>query len=245
MQGPGRVDNRRTMPRTAILALTLDLDDTLWPVMPVIARAERAQRAWLEAHAPATAAAFDAPALRRLRTRVDEDHPGLRHDLSALRRATLRRAVEAAGEPVHLADQAFEVFFAARQEVDVYPDVLGALGRLAARYPLWSLSNGNADLQRVGLADYFQGALSAGELGAAKPDPRIFGEACRRIGLASTQILHVGDDLQMDVLGAHAAGLQAAWVRRGLGDEATGDHPPPADVLIVPDLQALADRLGC
>lgn len=55
------------MPYSAIRALTLDLDDTLWPVGPVIARAERLQREWLERHAPATAAAFDAAGLRRLR----------------------------------------------------------------------------------------------------------------------------------------------------------------------------------
>ena len=238
------------MPYRLIRALTLDLDDTLWPVMPVIVQAERAQRAWLEAHAPATAAAFDAAALRRLRAQVDAEHPAQRHDLSALRRATLRRAVEASGEAVHLADQAFEVFFAARQQVEFYPEVLDALKRLSARYPLWSLSNGNADLQRVGLGSFFRGAMNAGELGAAKPDPRIFDAACRRIGLAASQILHVGDHLEMDVRGARAAGLQAVWVRRDPrhdqpAADAGPDAPPVEASWVVPDLQTLADRLGC
>lgn len=232
------------MPYRAIRALTLDLDDTLWPVMPVIVRAERAQRAWLEQHAPATAAAFDAAGLRRLRAAIDAAHPALRHDLGAMRRVTLRQAVAAAGEPVHLADQAFEVFFAARQQVEFYPEVLGALKRLSARYPLWSLSNGNADLQRVGLDGYFRGAMSASDLGAAKPDPLVFGEACRRIGLPATQILHVGDDLHMDVRGAQAAGLQAVWVRRD-ADDGPSAEAPPDHTLVVADLSALADQLGC
>ena len=63
-----RPDNGVTMHFQHIQALTLDLDDTLWPVGPVIAHAERCQRQWLEAHAPATAAAFNGTAMRELRS---------------------------------------------------------------------------------------------------------------------------------------------------------------------------------
>jgi putative hydrolase of the HAD superfamily len=54
-----------------IRALTLDLDDTLWPVWPAIQRAEAALHGWLLRHAPATAARFDVVALRALRDRGD------------------------------------------------------------------------------------------------------------------------------------------------------------------------------
>lgn len=228
----------------AIRALTLDLDDTLWPVMPVIARAEQVMRHWLECHAPATAAAFDAPALRRLRSEVERDHPTLRHDLTRLRRLTLQRAVAAAGEPAALADGAFESFFEARQQVSFYPEVAEALARLAAKYPLWSLSNGNADLERVGIAVHFQGALNAAGLGAAKPDPQVFAAACRHIGLPPAQVLHVGDDLALDALGARAAGLAAVWLRRDPSPKPP--IPPHAEPLpVVDNLLALADALGC
>lgn len=233
------------MPFAAIRALTLDLDDTLWPVTPVIARAEVAMRHWLERHAPATAAAFDTEAMRRLRAQVDQAHPELRHDLSALRRTTLRRAVALAGEPPALADEAFEVFFAARQQVEFYPEVPEALPRLAARFPLWSLSNGNADLHRVGIGAHFRGSMNAAELGAAKPDPRVFAQACRRIGLAPAEVLHVGDDRVMDVDGARAAGMVAVWVRRGAADAGTGEGGEGLEPLTVCDLSDLADRLGC
>jgi HAD superfamily hydrolase (TIGR01549 family) len=232
-----------------IQALTLDLDDTLWPVGPVIAHAERCQRQWLEAHAPATAAAFSAADLRQLRAQVDHAHPEWAHDLTALRRATLRRAVALAGEPVHLADQAFEVFFAARNEVSFYPDVLEGLQRLARRFPLLSLSNGNADLHRVGVGEWFMGSLTAGELGFAKPDPRAFTEACRRLGRHPSSVLHVGDDLTMDVRGAASAGVTAAWVRRlaeGAQAQPGGSAAElPPGTLVVADLHALADALGC
>ena len=114
-------------------ALTLDLDDTLWPVLPTLRRAEAAMRAWLAEHAPATMAQVDAAQWRSLRERVVHDHPAWAHDLSALRQETIRRALLAAGDDPALARPAFEAFFEARQQVDLFADVLPALGRLAAR----------------------------------------------------------------------------------------------------------------
>jgi putative hydrolase of the HAD superfamily len=243
------------VPFASIRALTLDLDDTLWPIAPVIARAEQAMGTWLAAHAPATAAlTAGGLALRRLRAEVEREHPELAHDLSALRLHTLRRAVASAGEPAPLADQAFEVFFAARQEVEFYPEVLEALERLAARYPLLSVSNGNADLHRVGVGRHFLGALSARDVGVAKPHPRVFEQACLRLGVEPARVLHVGDDLAMDVRGARAAGLAAAWVRRrgSAADRAAAEaqalpgwEAPEPEVHVVSDLAELADRLGC
>jgi putative hydrolase of the HAD superfamily len=223
-----------------IRALTLDLDDTLWPVWPAIQRAEAALHGWLLRHAPATAARFDLASLRALRDQVSRERPEWSHDLSALRRESVRMALAAASEDERLAEAAFEVFFAERQRVDFYPDVLEALQRLSRVYPLLALSNGNAELARVGLAPWFRGSLSAREFGVGKPDPRIFVEACRRLGLAPDEVLHVGDDLELDVRGARDAGLQAVWVCRGEGQGVGIDG-----VVTVCDLHALADRLGC
>ncbi len=230
------------MPFRSIRALTLDLDDTLWPVVPTIVAAEASLRDWLVLHAPLTAAAFDAAAMRELRAAVEREHPGLAHDLSLLRLKTLQRAVAMAGEAAHLADAAFEVFFEARQRVEFYPDVRAALQRLAARYPLYSLSNGNADLARVGLSELFQGSFSAREIGCAKPDPRIFAAACRRLNLEPAQVLHIGDDLELDIRGARAAGMATAWVRRA-GSAVLVESPDDGPVVL--DLDELVQLLGC
>lgn len=64
-----------------------------------------------------------------------------------------------------------------------------------------SLTNGNADLQRVGLHGHFSHHVAAREVGVAKPDPAIFHHACARLGLAPSQVLHVGDDPLLDVQG--------------------------------------------
>jgi 2-haloalkanoic acid dehalogenase type II len=221
-----------------IRALTLDLDDTLWPVWPAIERAELALHAWLRTNAPATALQFDVGALRALRDAVGRQRPEWTHDLTALRRESLRLALLHSGDDVVLAEAAFEVFFAARNAVDLYPEVPDALRRLSAAYPLLALTNGNADLARVGVAPWFRGGLSAREFGVGKPDPRIFIEACRRLGCEPAEVLHVGDDLVLDVEGARAAGMQTAWVRRGVDGVALEPG-------CFADLAALVELLGC
>lgn len=198
-----------------VRAISLDLDDTLWPIWPTIERAERALLQWLGAHAPMTAALFASPsALREIRDHMAANRPDLRHDLSAVRRESIRLALYRAGEAPLLADEAFEVFFAERQRVQLYDDALPALERLLARYPMVALSNGNADVNRVGLGRFFRAAISAREFGVGKPDARIFVAAAGAVEVQPWQVLHVGDDATLDVLGALNAGMQAVWVNR-------------------------------
>lgn len=224
-------------------ALTLDLDDTLWPVAPVILRADAAMQAWLHQQAPATMARHDAASFKALRDGVARDRPDWVHDMSVMRRETIRRALNSAGDDPALAEPAFEVFFSERQRVDLYDDVLPALERLAARWPIVALSNGNADVQRVpGLGRFFRASLSARELGLAKPDAAAFVQACSRAAADPAHTLHIGDDVAMDVDGALDAGLQAAWVRRP--DLTHRAAPRGAPQHVVASLAELADRLG-
>jgi len=198
----------------AIKALTLDLDDTLWPVWPAIQRAESRLHAWLAQHASATARRFDVNALRELREAVGAEHPEWGHDFTRMRRESLVRALTLAGDDAALAAPAFDVFFAARNRVELFDDALPALEALARRWPIVALTNGNADLHSIGLARYFTATVSAREFGVGKPDPRIFHEACRRAGALPHEVLHIGDDWALDVAGAHGAGLRSAWLRR-------------------------------
>jgi putative hydrolase of the HAD superfamily len=199
-----------------IQAITLDLDDTLWPIGPTIQRAENVLAAWLADRAPGAAAVFADQGQRlAVRAHVLETRPELGHDLSAIRRESIRTALQRAQEDTALAEPAFDIFFAERMRVDLYPDVLPALTALSARFPLIAVSNGNAHVSRVGLGQFFAHSLSASEFGFAKPDARIFHAAANKVGLSSQHILHVGDDAALDVLGALGAGMQTVWVNRG------------------------------
>ena len=225
-----------------IRAVTLDLDDTLWPVWPTIARAEAALADWLAVHAPATAAMYaDAKALRAVRVQVEALRPDLLHDLSALRRESIRLALTQAGDYPRLAEPAFDFFFAERQRVDLFDDALEALEFLAARYPVVAVSNGNADVHRIGIGRYFKASLSATVLGVAKPDARIFQAGAQAAGVACGAVLHVGDDALLDCRGALDAGMQAAWLNTA---GAAWAHEGAAPHATVPSLTVLCQWLA-
>ncbi len=220
-----------------ILAVSLDLDDTLWPVEPAILSAEAHLDDWLKRHHGAVASRWPIPALRALREQVEAERPDLAHDFTAQRLLTLERAFAACGIGDEHVDAAYEVYFAARNRIDCFADALPALEAIAARVPVVSISNGNADLQRIGLRHHFVHCISARECGVAKPAAAIFHDACARLGLAPENVLHVGDDAWLDVIGAHDAGLRTAWLNRQdvRWPDDTAAHRQGAPV--VPDLQ--------
>ena len=223
-----------------IRAITLDLDDTLWPIWPTIERAEKALATWLCQQAPGAAAVFADPQARlAVREHVVRTQPEMGHDLSALRRESIRLALQRANEDTGLAEPAFEVFFAERMRVDLFDDARPALAFLAARFPVVALSNGNADVGRVGLGEFFVAGLSAREFGVGKPDPRIFYAAAATAGVAANAVLHVGDDAALDVLGALSADMQTVWVNRSEHLWTHDVHPHET----VASLSALCDLL--
>ncbi|MET0540805.1 MAG: HAD-IA family hydrolase [Variovorax sp.] len=221
-------------------AISLDLDDTLWPIWPTIEYAERTLHRWLETEAPRTAALLLTPGvLRELREATAKERSDLAHDMSALRLESIRAALNRAGEDPALAEPAFDAFFAARQKVKLYDDALPALKWLSERYPLVAVSNGNADIHRTGVGRWFRTAFNARAFGSGKPHAPIFRAAAASVGLLPRDILHVGDDPELDVIGALNAGMQAAWLVRD-------ERPWPHDArpqLIVPNLHALCVAL--
>jgi putative hydrolase of the HAD superfamily len=220
-------------------AVTLDLDDTLWAIAPVVLRAEQALHAWLAANCPRVAARYSLEAMRALREQVARENPHLAHDFTAQRRLSLAAAIRACDEDELHVDAAFDAFFCARNQVDLYPEVAQALARITRCVPVAALTNGNADLGRIGLTQHFRFTLGAREFGAAKPDPAIFRAACERLGCAPGEVLHVGDDPEMDVVGARRAGLRAAWLHRG--EAGWSHHPEHAPERVLRHLGELAD----
>src|SRR5260370_18798341 len=79
--------------------ISLDLDDTLWPVAPVIAAAEAALLTWLREHYPRAVLGLTVDSMRILRARVAERFPQKAHDLTFLRRQALAEMFAAAGYP--------------------------------------------------------------------------------------------------------------------------------------------------
>ncbi|MCU0896560.1 MAG: HAD family hydrolase [Burkholderiales bacterium] len=224
-----------------LTAITLDLDDTLWPLRPVLERAEQALARWFAASAPAVLAAYPTrESMWALRTEVAAAMPGGAHDVTRIRRATIAAALARSGADAALADEAMDVFLAERNAVTPFPDALPALERIARRYPVAAVSNGNADLARIGIAHLFRFSHSAADAGVGKPDAAIFLTAVARLGARPAEVLHVGDDPDLDVLGARRAGLASAWINRRAEAWDRDEAPDQA----FGDLEALASWLG-
>ncbi|MBF7728695.1 HAD family hydrolase [Pseudomonas sp. N040] len=230
----------------SIALVTFDLDDTLWSVAPVMHGAEAALREWLAASAPLLGP-VPVEHLWGIRGRLLQLDPSLRHRLSELRRRILHLALREAGysdvQALALAEQGFQVFLQARHQVDLFPEVHPTLETLANRYCLGVITNGNADVRRLGLADYFRFALNAEELGIGKPDPRPFREALQRAGVSAREAVHIGDHPGDDIAGALNSGLRAIWFNP-LGKAWEGEQPAHAEIRNLAELPAVLERLA-
>jgi putative hydrolase of the HAD superfamily len=198
----------------AIKAILFDLDDTLWPIVPVIMRAERLLFEWIREHAPAVAAGYSIEEMRARRVALMKAEPRYAINLAALRHAVLSEVFVACGENSSAVDTAMAIFNAARNQVEPYPDVHPVLDSLRRKVALGSVSNGVADLGAIGMNHYFDVSIAAHQFGSAKPDPAIFRHACEALRVEPAEAVYVGDDPLLDVEGAQKAGLRGVWLRR-------------------------------
>lgn len=198
-----------------IRLVAFDLDDTLWPCMPVIHSAEVALYEWLQQNYPRITENHSPEDMVELRKDFTRRDQLFSIDLSLMRREFLRYLADR--NDYHgptVSAEAFEVFFHARQQVEFYDDVEPVLNILAENYQLGAITNGNASVHHVGLGDWMQHSTSASDVQAAKPDLRIFNHFAEQAGLPAEQILYVGDHPLNDVVAPLQAGFQAIWINR-------------------------------
>jgi putative hydrolase of the HAD superfamily len=123
-----------------IRAITLDLDNTLWDIDPVIHRAEAALWLWLGENYPRIPDAFSAEDVKVLREVIVEKYwKHKRHDFRFLRKKVLEMLAQEAGYDSDLVEPAFKVFDDARNDVELYSDVLPDLEHLFERFTVVTL----------------------------------------------------------------------------------------------------------
>ena len=101
------------------------------------------------------------------------------------------------------------------------PNVLEVLTALKRRYRLGVISNtvGSGDvelteaLDKAGLRSLIDALVTSRDFGKAKPDPAIYAEGARRLGVPLDETVMVGDRLDTDVAGALNAGIPGIWLR--------------------------------
>lgn len=220
-----------------ITIIGFDLDDTLWPCMPVIAQAEETLYRWLAENYPRITDRYDPLQMVEQRKKFTEQNPELLVDLSLMRHEYLRYLASESGyDAKRLARAGFDVFYEARQQVEFYDDVLPCLNRLGERFRMGAISNGNACVERVGLGHLFEHSISASDAKVAKPDLQIFEQFAQRFEVPHEQIVYVGDHPLYDVIGPIEAGYRAIWLNRE-GVDWPADLPKPE--LQVRDLHQL------
>lgn len=198
-----------------IKLITFDLDNTLWEIDPVIVKADHAMRHWIEQHVPEAVAQLELQPFKSLRQQVVEQHPEIAHKPTFLRKKMLYQMFRAAAlEHAHaeqMSEQAFDVFFHHRNQITLFHEAESLLQQLSQRYMLIALTNGNADLTRIGIAQYFRAHFNADKVANPKPFPDMFEAALAFAGVKAHEAVHIGDHPDEDVAAAARLGFHTIW----------------------------------
>jgi putative hydrolase of the HAD superfamily len=199
-----------------INVITFDLDDTLWDIYPVLIHAEQQVYEWLNDQIPGLCAQYDRLELRQRNVEMAQSFPELKHRLTELRIRTLAAVLEAEGisasQALEMSKQAFEIFIKARHEVTLFNYTVPLLSSLSQNYQLGVLTNGNADINRIGLGEYFDFSFASDQLNASKPQRDHFEAAENHCNCRAENMLHIGDHPRKDVQAAIDFGWHSIWV---------------------------------
>lgn len=203
--------------------ITFDLDDTLWDVKPTIIKASKILREWLLQRIPDAEPWLRPEAQREIWKQILEEAPELQHNLGELRRRVIENSIRRSGldqkTAVEISINALDVFLEERHKVVYFEGTLESLDLLSKQFILAALTNGNADISRLGLDSYFSFAHTSASVGLGKPHPEIFHQALQSAKaltgqeVLAGQTLHVGDHPDLDIAAAAAVGMHTLHFR--------------------------------
>ena len=197
-----------------VRAISFDLDDTLYDNFPIMRRAEKQLLAFMDEHFPQTHGK-DMAFWQNIKRKLLKGTPELAFDMGELRRRTLRTGLEQCGYQSKTLDQqvnqCFDYFYYERSNFQIDKTVIALLEELAAKVPLVAITNGNVNLKQIGIDEFFKASFHARIHQPMKPHPKMFELTRDLLNLPAKHILHVGDNLEKDVMGARNVGFATAW----------------------------------
>ncbi len=117
-----------------------------------------------------------------------------------------------------------------RKRLQLYPGVRETLNRLRPlRFGAVSdaqTAYAHAELNAVGLIDYFDTIVISGRYGYRKPDARLFEQALLAMHIPAHEVLYIGNDMYRDIYGAQQAGLKAIFFASHQGEQTYKDVRP-------------------
>ena len=157
-----------------------------------------------------------------------------------------RLALEQATLPPDLASVLIEAHKAELSKAATFPPHHGSLlRRLARHYRLAVVSNFDYTptavgiLKAAGVLDVFAAVIVSDAVGWRKPRPDIFRTALAATGANAARTLFVGDRADIDVEGAHRAGMDAAWLNPARDPLPEGIAPPEYEIRDLADLESI------
>ncbi len=227
-----------------VKVIAFDLDDTLWPVRPVIMGAEKALNRWLGESIQEWPAA--ARNMSSIRETILANDPSLSYQLTELRCQCIAHALHLRGyeKARQIAEEAMAVFLHARHEVDYFDGAESCLSELSTRFTLGALSNGNADVRRLSIASHFSFSFSAEDVGAPKPAPNLFEAALSETDATPDEVVYVGDDPILDIDAANRFGMRSIRVINGKTTDKEGETEPDLTIENIRDLPEAIGQLS-
>ncbi|WP_299003672.1 HAD-IA family hydrolase [uncultured Shewanella sp.] len=209
-----------------IKCLSFDLDDTLYDNRPIMRRAEQALLAYLHDKFTATEQ-WHANEIMRVKAKLLQDHPGLAHDVSQLRKMAIAQGLINAGYSQGQAQkgaiEALAYFLHYRSDFTLSRSMIDLLEALKQKYALIAITNGNVNAKGIGLDGLIEFSIAPGNGLRMKPFGDMFHLALNRLNIDAEHLMHIGDSSHSDVRGARQAGCQAAWLSPAFGDTNTQD----------------------
>ena len=198
-----------------IKLITLDLDNTLWDIDPVIIRAEKKMRAWITDHVPEAVSYMEMDYIKGTFKRVLKNHPELSHHPTNFRKKILYHTfldANLSNNDAQLrSEEAFYIFYKERNQISLFHQAESALEKISQQFPIIALSNGNADLAMIGIKHLFKAHFSAESEGKPKPHSNMFLKALDFANVSPQETIHIGDHAEEDIQAADALGFKTIW----------------------------------
>jgi len=215
--------------------------------MPTILRMESELHQWFSEYHPYISQHYSITQLRNKRHQLSQKFPHLAHNLTLIREKSWSELAQEmkyeSQQKDNFITNAREIYIRERNRVSLYTDVLPTLQALKKHYQLAAVTNGNADIRKIGLTHLLDFCWSAADAGQSKPHPIVFESLMQKYQFNCSEIVHIGDDPITDICGAQTLGIRAIWLNRTGQSWPDTLNPPFAEIDQLNQLPALIKLL--
>tara|TARA_B100001093_G_C26726921_1_gene970383 strand:- start:181 stop:891 length:711 start_codon:yes stop_codon:yes gene_type:complete len=202
-----------------IKIITFDLDDTFWDIESVIFKAEYETRNWIEKKINKKIEWGDLEDFLSYRKELIFKNPNLEWDISSLRKEIYRYKLSPILDKKHeceeIVTKAYDFFIDKRHDISFYDGVLECLEKLNKEYILGVLTNGNANIKKLNIDNFFKFHISSFDVKSNKPESGHFLRIFElNAGVKKEEVLHIGDHQKNDMLGAYELGIKHLWFNK-------------------------------